>query len=541
MQGGAFFFGRCASVYSIPALVVGCRLVENTARSGGALSAGKDESMERRQRIRDQAIVRIQDSQFVSNHAHLVGGAVLLHDGGVLDLFRSTFHDNFAAANSSNSSDGVGIANRGGDVQCETSGCLPVCTRCPSPPPTPPPAVFPIVFDHPAETRKWSWPVKSDSLVFGLVAILAIAMVPVVVWARGHRSGGCDSGPNADGGASVLPSNQQSLLRLVDDDASCVSGSESMSVELVARSVLHSYESSPAPVFAVDREGMRVLLWSSGMGVAAPMLQNPVGWLVSDLPFVNAADGHQLEQFLKRIFEVPAEREHAQTFMLYIHTQNRQVLLEMAASRVFVTESEPIVVMTGRQVDSDLAGLMASGNTLLWQFEHARDDATEDDCVSGGFPDLRSASQAGSVVDGDDDNASLPANHADAVDTGRLSRRAGGAAPRRRVDDDVCSSVISDLTTPTMNGGTSVCSPPATRTATVPTSRPSPVQEVPTSSSSDDVLRDIDHVTALGSCAREIEKLQQEQHALGDPNDTSTAGNTTSSAWSGSVDSPVAF
>ena len=146
MQGGAFFFGRCASVYSIPALVVGCQLVENTARSGGALSAGKDESMERRQRIRDQAIVRIQDSQFVSNHAHLVGGAVLLHDGGVLDLFRSTFHDNFAAANSSNSSDGVGIANRGGDVQCETTGCLPVCTRCPSPPPTPPPAVFPIVF-----------------------------------------------------------------------------------------------------------------------------------------------------------------------------------------------------------------------------------------------------------------------------------------------------------------------------------------------------------------------------------------------------------
>ena len=65
-----------------------------------------------------------------------VGGAVLLYKGGMFDILRlTTFQANFAT----NSTDGTGFVNLGGEVKCDTLGCLPVCTTCASPPPTPQP------------------------------------------------------------------------------------------------------------------------------------------------------------------------------------------------------------------------------------------------------------------------------------------------------------------------------------------------------------------------------------------------------------------
>ena len=165
------------------------------------------------------------------------------------------------------------------------------------------------------------------------------AVGAVVVWRR--AGGRCSFELNSHRGASELSSNQQSLLASNTEPES--------SLELVARSVIQSHETSPAPVFVVDGS-MRLTLWSPGMKIAAPMLQDPVGCFLSELPFVNAIDGYRLIHFLERIFEAPAEHDKTRICMLHLRAQNKHVLLEMVATHFFVTATESIVVMTGRQV-----------------------------------------------------------------------------------------------------------------------------------------------------------------------------------------------
>ena len=100
------------------------------------------------------------------------GGAVLLYKEGTFDLLRSTtFQANFAT----NSTDGTGIVNLGGEVQCSTLGCLPVCTTCVSPPPTPQPTRS-AAPTHPAQVMPQPDGAAGLSSEWVLVLVLAISV-----------------------------------------------------------------------------------------------------------------------------------------------------------------------------------------------------------------------------------------------------------------------------------------------------------------------------------------------------------------------------
>ena len=140
------------------------------------------------------------------------------------------------------------------------------------------------------------------------------------------------------------------------------------------------------------------MLWSPGMAAAAPMVVNPVGCRLSDLPFKDANDGSQLNRFLGQICDAPHEHDHTRTFMLHLAAQNRDVLFEMTATLIHA-ESGPVIVLTGRQVDANLAGLlMARKNVSV-------ESSTNEDNDPGELPMLRSVSQSGSM---DNDPGELP-------------------------------------------------------------------------------------------------------------------------------------
>ena len=117
--------------------------------------------------------------------------------------------------------------------------------------------------------------------------------------------------------------------------------------------------SSPAPIFVVKRD-MRVSLWSPGMTSAAPLPIHPVGHHLSELPFVSERSGKKLYSVIGEMFDTPesADQNNPQRIMLYLHAKSGAVLLEMAA-HVAGTGSSMVIVMTGRQVESDLGGLIA--------------------------------------------------------------------------------------------------------------------------------------------------------------------------------------
>ena len=93
------------------------------------------------------------------------------------------------------------------------------------------------------------------------------------------------------------------------------------------------------------------------MSKTVPMHVDPVGRFITDLPFVNARDGATWQDKVGIIFEAPAEHDHARTLLLHLGIQNGTVLLEMTLD-VFVTASESIIVMTGREIESGLASLL---------------------------------------------------------------------------------------------------------------------------------------------------------------------------------------
>ena len=134
------------------------------------------------------------------------------------------------------------------------------------------------------------------------------------------------------------------------------------------------------------------------MAEAAPMVANPVGCHLSDLPFKDANDWSQLHRFLGQICDAPHEHDHTRTFMLHLAAQNRDVLFEMTATLIHA-ESGPVIVLTGRQVDANLAGLlMARKNVSV-------ESSTNEDNDPGELPTLRSVSQSSSIYGDGNDNA----------------------------------------------------------------------------------------------------------------------------------------
>jgi hypothetical protein len=372
---------------------------------------------------------------------------VLLHEGGgVIELLQSTFKSNYAT----NSTDGIGITNLGGEVQCEPGSWFPVCTAVFSPPPTPEPtAGWPRQSppSTPQPTVVAAMPVSLRSgtnfMMGPVVSCLGLALLVVGVaisWRREawrHRVLRCfglePNGGTVERQMGEIPSNQQPFIQ-------CEDASESM--ELVARSFMSSYEVSPAPVFAVCPHAVRITLWSPGMTEAVPMVSSPMGCLLSELPFVNTSDGDRLHRMLVQIFEAHGEHDTTRTFMLNF----KHVLLEATATHVFVAESEPIVLMTCRRVDSALSGLMACESVVaLSETNHDVNEEEEDDRFG-------SASQAGSVGRGNDAHAALDVlavARAAANVTARRGLVAGGAAhgDNRDTGSDIARSTISSATT----------------------------------------------------------------------------------------------
>jgi len=177
------------------------------------------------------------------------------------------------------------------------------------------------------------------------------------------------------GASSVEPEQAARFLMATYETSS---GADDASVELVhaTRFLMASYETSSAPIVVVGRSaiGITIKLWSAGMSNTVPMRTvpataiqaarpsekqaGPVGWLVTDLPFVNAHDGTELVEKLGKTFDSPEKHDNARPCMLHLRTQNGAVLLEMTLS-VFVT-TEPVIVMAGREVDSSFAGFLCN-------------------------------------------------------------------------------------------------------------------------------------------------------------------------------------
>ena len=95
------------------------------------------------------------------------------------------------------------------------------------------------------------------------------------------------------------------------------------------------------------------------MSKTVPMHVDPVGRFMTDLPFVNARDGATWQEKVRIIFEAPEEHDHAWTLLLHLNIQNGTVLLEMTLD-VFVTASESIIVVRGREIESGLASLLCN-------------------------------------------------------------------------------------------------------------------------------------------------------------------------------------
>jgi hypothetical protein len=185
--------------------------------------------------------------------------------------------------------------------------------------------------------------------------------------------------------------------------------------ELGAHSVMKSHESSPAPAFAVCCKSERIALWSPGMAATAPMVGDPVGSLLSDLPFVDARDLLRLRRFLRRITDGSGERDPTQTtFMLHLLTEHMQsALFEMVGTLIRGFES--LVVLTGRHVDPGLAGLIVCD------------------------------SETNSVGLDMNDDRSLPVRSQE-----HRSAPQAGSDPTVYSDDGKADSIVSSLTTPSL-------------------------------------------------------------------------------------------
>ena len=344
--------------------------------------------------------------------------SVVIGKGSIIDLLHSALCTTAQGY--------CGIRNLGGEILCHTiDGCVRYCTACLSPTPqqpttpTPPPTAgdevvpslspttssdekvapssLPTLQPSVAKTgskqsrRSWSQNIVPWYVSAGLVCVLGlgVVMLGLGVVVRRYRMLCCVR-PNPELRAELqfatlnpeLVAEEDMVLPVLQLDGT--SEPEPSPIEFASHStVMKSYEVSPAPVFVVNRSSMRITLWSPGMMMASPMLTAPLGCLLSELPFVNAIDGERLHRALVRFFD--ENDDVIRTVMLHLRAQGGHVLLEMVATKVFATESEPSIVLTGRKVDCGLAGLMACASAVA---SSERSEGDEDDSQLSAYCDV---------------------------------------------------------------------------------------------------------------------------------------------------------
>ena len=150
---------------------------------------------------------------------------MLLYKEGMFDLLRSKIQANFAT----NSTDGIGIVNLGGEVQCSTLGCLPVCTTCVSQPPTPQPTRS-AAPTHPVQAMPQpdgAAGLSSEWVLVLVVLAMSVAFVSISGCAMLHRRAALDEQTTASTielarilETGLLVDNESSEERNTSEDSS---------------------------------------------------------------------------------------------------------------------------------------------------------------------------------------------------------------------------------------------------------------------------------------------------------------------------------
>ena len=165
------------------------------------------------------------------------------------------------------------------------------------------------------------------------------------------------------------------------------------------------------------------------MSVSVPLIGDPRDQLLEALPFVHTRARDQCHSAIRRAFGAIAEQENVQ-IMLYLATLNGPRLLAMVAN-VVRTESSDLVILWGREVDSGLAGLL-----------HTSESVTGSD---GDILHDRGSSEAGvSSVTGPSDSPSLAGGRDGGGD--QEAAISDSATTRGSVDISDLGSAIKRLT-----------------------------------------------------------------------------------------------
>ena len=130
------------------------------------------------------------------------------------------------------------------------------------------------------------------------------------------------------------------------------------------------------------------------MSVSVPLIGDPRDQLLEALPFVHAHARDQCHRAIRRVFDATAEQENVQ-IMLNLSTLSGDTLLAMMANIVRY-ECELLVVLTGREVDSGLAGLLHNEEGSATKTNTAVSESS--DAANANDEELfRSVSEEGSV------------------------------------------------------------------------------------------------------------------------------------------------
>ena len=106
------------------------------------------------------------------------------------------------------------------------------------------------------------------------------------------------------------------------------------------------------------------VLLVTGMNSAAPIFADPLNHVLSDLPFAHSRAGARCHGAICRAFNTPSDEPESsiQTVLLHLITPNRPILLEMEAS-VLAAGAERLVILTGREVNAELAGMIVTSGS----------------------------------------------------------------------------------------------------------------------------------------------------------------------------------
>ena len=141
---------------------------------------------------------------------------------------------------------------------------------------------------------------------------------------------------------------------------------------------------------------------NTGMSVSVPLITDPRDQLLGALPFVHARARNQCYGAIRRAFDDTTGEQTSVQVMLHLATRNGPTLMEMIAN-VVRNESELLVILTGREVESSLAGLLHNEGSTT-ESAVAVSESNNESNANGCDADeehFRSASEVGSIKDGD--------------------------------------------------------------------------------------------------------------------------------------------